>query len=140
MGGYNSRSVASMSRKRPSEVATASNPKRRTVTVATVEKWKRENDKGISTCTWVNYERSDANRDHVTSISCSVCSSFQDQLRGMRNFTPVYIDGSTNLRVSSLKDHAATDMHKKAMTLLKKKQGKDPCEYSPIVRAFVYHG
>lgn len=60
---------------------------------------------------------------------------FKDKLQGMRNFTSSFVDGSTNLRLSSLKDHAGTDMHARAMVLLKKKQGIDVCDYSPIARA-----
>ena len=28
----------------------------------------------------------------------------------MRNFRPAFIDGSTNIRISNVKDHTATDM------------------------------
>ena len=42
----------------------------------------------------------------------------------MRNFKPAFIDGSRNLRVSCVKEHATSSMHKKAMSL------------SPIARAF----
>ena len=124
-------------RKRSSSVPeVVPDPKRRGVTVNTVEKWKRDNDKALNTYTWLSYERSDADRDHVVSLSCSVCTTFKEQLTGMRNFTAAFINGSTNLRVSSVKDHASTDMHARAMLLLKKKQGQDVCEYSPIARMF----
>ena len=76
-----------------------------------------------------------AHRDHVKSMSCSVCTQFKGQLHGMRNFRPKYIDGSTNLRSSSFKNHAASEMHSRAMMLLKKKQAIDIRDYSPIARA-----
>ena len=53
----------------------------------------------------------------------------------MRNYTSVYIDGTTNLCTSSFKDHASSDMHARAMMLLKKDCGADVHEEAPIVRA-----
>ncbi len=47
----------------------------------------------------------------------------------MRTFRFAFIDGSTNVRVSSIKDHAATDMHSRAMLLYKKKQSTNVCDY-----------
>ena len=80
-----------------------STAKRRAVTVRTVEKWKAENDKELNTCTWLTFEMAD--RDHVGSLSCSVCSEFKNNLQGMRNYNAAFIEGSKNLRASNLKDH-----------------------------------
>ena len=49
-----------------------------------------------------------------------VCIQFQDKLRGMRNYSNAFIGESKNLRASSFKDHATSDMHARAMLLLKK--------------------
>ena len=46
-----------------------------------------------------------------------------------------YINGTTNLRTSSFKDHASSDMHTRAMILLKKDRGVDVREYTLIARA-----
>lgn len=53
-------------------------------------------------------------------LKCSVCTKFKSQLESMRNYNPAFIDGSTNVKTSSLKDHATVEMHKKAMILHKK--------------------
>ena len=37
----------------------------------------------------------------------------------MRNFSPAFIDGSTNIRISNVKNHATTYMHTRAMHLLR---------------------
>ena len=119
-------------RKRGSVDAIAPGPKRRSITAHTVEKWKRENDKNLNTASWLTYKMAD--RDHVKSIACSVCTMFNEKLKSMRNYTPAFIDGSVNLRTSSFKDHASSDMHARAMMLLKRKQAVDVHEYSPIAR------
>ena len=63
-----------------------------------------------------------AARGRVVALKCSVCCQFRDKLIGMRNYSAAYIEGSTNLRTSSFKDHAASEMHSCAMLLLKKQQ------------------
>ena len=39
---------------------------------------------------------------------------------GMRNYNAAFIEGTSNLRTSSFKDHASTEMHSRAMLLHKK--------------------
>ena len=55
-----------------------------------------------------------------------------DKIRGSRNFSPA---GSANLKTLSIKDHAKTDMHARAMLLLKREQSTNVCDYSPIARS-----
>ena len=57
---------------------------------------------------------------------------FNEKLQGIRNYNPAFVVGLKNLRVSSYKDHAATDMHKRAMLLSKKQSSSDVTEYAPI--------
>ena len=61
-----------------------------------------------------------------------MCIQFKDKLLSCRNFNPAFIEGSQNLRALSNKDHAATDMHRRAMALLHKSQSTDIIEYAPI--------
>ena len=95
-------------------------PKKRTVLKTTVDKWRAENDKTLNTALWLKYEANTANRTRVVSLKCS---RFLKKLTSMRNFNAAFVEGSVNLRVSSVKDHAASDMHSRAMLLLKKQVG-----------------
>lgn len=108
--------------------------KRRAVQRRTVEKWITENDRELNTSVWLKFDMAD--REHVSLLKCSVCSLFSKKLESMRNFRPAFIDGSHNIRVSSVKDHAATDMHSYAMLQLKKQQSSNVVEYAPIARCF----
>ena len=107
--------------------------KKRAVTVQTVEKWKLENEKAIGTASWLQYDKA-ADRQHVSALQCSVCVKFEESIRSCRNFNPAFIHGSTNLRASSFKEHARTDMYARAMLLLRKEQASDVTEYTPIAR------
>jgi hypothetical protein len=96
--------------------------KKRAVTIQTVEKWIMENDKDLDTATWLKFEK--LGRQTVTTLKCSVCIRYEDKLYGCRHFNPAFINGSSNLRCSSFKEHALTEMHKKAMSLFRKAQAR----------------
>ena len=72
---------------------------------------------------------------YVSYLKCSKCSRYADKIQGVRNFNPAFIEGSRNLRASAFKDHATTQMHKRAMLLFKKSQSKSITEYAPIAQA-----
>ena len=54
----------------------------------------------------------------------------------MRNYSAAFIEGLKNLTASSFKDHAATEMHKRAKLLFKRQNSSDIMDYSHIGRAF----
>ena len=116
------------------EALLAPDAKRRSVSVKTVEKWISKNDKGLSTATWLVFERTDSDWYHVARLKCSVCTRFKRQLEGVRNYNPAFIDGSTNMKASSFKDHASTEMHKKVMDLHKKSESNYSIQTTPIAK------
>ena len=116
----------------PTESSSSSGAKKRMVQRTTVEKWMKELDKEHSTSLWLKFEVAD--RDHVSLLKCSICSQFSEKLQSMRNFRSAFIDGSSNVRVSNVKEHAGTDMHSSAMHLLKKQHSSSVFEYAPIAR------
>ena len=85
-----------------------------------LEKWMAQNEKVLNTSIWLKFER--ANCNHVLSLKCTICSQFNDELASMWNYHQAFIEGMTNVRTSSLKEHGATDMHACAMVLFKKQQ------------------
>jgi hypothetical protein len=99
---------------------------------------RKTKEKDPSTATWLTFEHTDGNHYHVARLKCSVCTKFKSQLEGMRNYNPTFIDGSTNAKTSSFKDHTSTEMHKKAMDLHKKSDSNYNIQATPIIRA-LYH-
>ena len=104
-------------------------------TVKTVEKWIAEKDEELDTATWLKFVNG-ADRQHVASLKCSVCIKYEVRLYGCRHFNPAFIQGSSNLRCSSFKDHAVTEMHMKAMKLIQQAEAKDEYyqQHVPIAR------
>ena len=98
-------------------------PKKRRVMVKTVQKWVVESDREIDMFVWLKYDKVDC--EYMATLKCCVSAEFNEKLRGMRNYNPALAVGSKNLRVSSYKDHIVTNMHKRALLLLKKQSSTD---------------
>ena len=121
------------SRSSSSGSSSRSLPKKRAVQTKTVEERISQHDKLLNTSVWLKFDTAD--RHHVAMLRCSICSQFKTQLESMRNFRPAFIDGTTNVRISTVKDHAGTDMHARAMILYKKQRSTNVCDYAPIAKS-----
>jgi len=71
----------------------------------------------------------------VTTLKCKVCGKYRDKLCLMRNYRPAFIEGMSNICALTFKDHVATDMHQRAMTLEAKESASSVMEYAPITRS-----
>ena len=94
-----------------------------------------ENDRDLNTSVWLKFE---GDRNHVYSLKCAVHSQFKEKLSSMRNYRPAFIEGTTNVRTTAFKEHAATDMHAHSMVLFKKQHARDITEYSSIAAALLH--
>ena len=101
----------------------------------TVKKWILQSDRDLNMSLWLKFEMM-ADREHVSVLKCSVCGKYKDKLESMRNFQPAFIKGTSNVRTSTYKDHAFTEMHKRAIHLFKKDQSTSIFQYVPIAEAF----
>ena len=113
---------------------------KRQVTVATFEKRQRDFDRLHQTRTWLRCDRGQ-DRSLVDLLWCNVCRTYEDSIRGMKNFQTAWTAGSANMRTSNVLDHAASDQHKAAMTRLytdQAKANKQPItSYAPIARGLL---
>ena len=105
--------------------------KKRAVTKI-VEKWISENDQSLHTIRCLRFV---GDREYVTKLKCDVCRKFNDKLMTMRNYRSAFIEGTANVRASTFTDHAATEMHQRAMSLEAREKGASVMEYAPIARA-----
>ena len=63
--------------KRSFSLSTAPASKKYLVSKKTVQKWIRDNDKSLSTLTWLNFEM-DAHGDGVSLLRCKICYKFKE--------------------------------------------------------------
>ena len=77
----------------------------------TFEKWQREHELEYSTLTWLRCHL-DQDQVHVSSLFCTVCKKYERNVSSMKSFSPAWIEGSSNLRLSNMLDHAQSEVHK----------------------------
>ena len=77
----------------------------------------QDNDKSLNTLSWLDFEM---DGDEVSLLRCKICCKFKERLESMRNFRLAYIEGSSNVKTSSFKEHADSEMHKRAKELQRK--------------------
>ena len=72
-------------------------------------------------------------------LKCSVCTRFRSRIMHRRNFSDRWIVGADSVRTSNIRDHAHSEQHDHAMSLLKqesaKAEGKSCYSYAPIAMA-----
>ena len=76
----------------------------------------------------------------VRKFKCSVCSKFRSSIIHKRNFSDRWITGGADsIRTSNIRDHATSEQHSHAMSLLSKEQaaamGQSIVANAPIVVA-----
>ena len=80
----------------------------RTVTPATLEKWKSElADYFVSD--WLDYTV-DSN-GKVKHMKCKFCTKFENAIKTIPNYSNIFVMGSTNFKKSAVEDHAKNSKH-----------------------------
>ena len=80
---------------------------------------KRDFDREHKTLSWLECETCiEAGARVVTQLKCSVCKKFQSRIVGKRNFSDRWITGAESIRTTNIHDHAQSEQHIHAMTLL----------------------
>ena len=102
---------------------TAAKKTKRTVSLPTFRKWQRELNKVYDSVVWLKCEQNGATGT-VVAMFCEVCRNYKDKIQSLRNFSAVWIQGSTNLKMSSVTDHAKSDQHRTAMEHLRSERFK----------------
>ena len=102
------------------------------------QKWHRQYKRDYQTVSWL---RCELNRDktHVAPLYCEVCQKYVHSVQSLRNFSRVWMTGSTNLKCSNVVDDATSNVHKVAMVKKKadcmKASGQSVVLSSPIGRS-----
>ena len=91
----------------------------------TAERWKSNDLATYEANVWLTYdEEFIGGKKYCTSLKCKVCSEFETSINKRHNFSRTFIDGSTNFKVTSVIDHANSEIHKIALNLFRRKCGK----------------
>ena len=112
-------------------------PKRRKVMYSTYEKWRRDFDRECKTVTWLGCETEIAGgKRWVKRMHCTICKKYKERISGRRNYSERWISGADSLRTSNIRDHAHSDQHQHAMSLLQSEKaavrGESISSFAPI--------
>ena len=111
---------------------------KRQVSVATFKKWQTNYEQEYQSLTWLRCDVDQRDRSLVGLLWCAVCRRFEERIRGVKNFSNVWVTGSSNHKSSNVLDHGRSEQHKVAMTRLRVEQSRAPAStYAPIARSLL---
>ena len=119
----------------------AATKKKRRVSVSTFKQWQTLYEKDYQSLSWLRCTTDENDPSLVSTLTCAICTRFQSVIRSSKNFSNVWIVGSTNHRTSNIVDHAKSDQHTMAMNRLRVDQAKGKqlsiTTYSTIARSLL---
>ena len=86
---------------------------------------------------WLRCNTDDKDKSLVDTLCCQVCRQHEEEITSMKNFSHVWIVGSTHHKTSNVLDHFTSEQHKAAMILTRKASNKSVTSYSPIAKALL---
>ena len=120
---------------------TSSKKQKRQVTVATFEKWKSQYELQYKTLSWLKCDIDTDDKTLVSSLWCQACRKHERSITGMKNFSRAWVVGSSNQRTRNIVDHAKSEQHRSAMSLISTEAAKASnlpiTSYSPIAHCLL---
>ena len=111
-------------RKRVSDSALSTSSKKRKVTVTTFNKWKTQFERDYNTLSWLHCDVGKEDKTIVEVLWCEACRKHEERITGMKNFSRVWITGSSNQKTSNVVDHATSEQHRVAMARVRTEAAK----------------
>jgi len=115
-------------------------PKKRKVTYFMYNKWRCDFDRECKTVTWLGCETEMAGgKRWVKRLNCTICKKYKEWISGRRDYSEWWISGAESLRTSNISDHAHSNQHQHATSLLQREKaavrGESASSFAPIAAA-----
>ena len=117
--------------------APSAKKRKRQVSYTTFKKWQANLEKDHRTLSWLKCDLDASDRSVVDTLWCQVCRKYEERLQGMKNYSTIWITGSTNHKTSNVIDHSNSDQHKAAMIQVRKAANEPIKMYSPLARCLL---
>ena len=99
------------------------------VVAQTFEKWQAQYNATHQSLSWLHCDKGQRDNTLVSVLWCELCRKYVARVRGQKNFTNAWIEGTSNQRTSSVMDHANSSQNQASMMYLKAdlaKANKEP--------------
>ena len=114
-------------------------PKCRQVRLSTFTKWQAQLQRKHQTMMWLRCDTDKSNPNVVDTLWCHACRMSEAKIIGIKNYSSVWISGSTNHKTSCVVDHANSDQHRAAMNHARKASGMPITEYHQVALLLQRH-
>ena len=105
-------------KRKTTPIGSESKESKRQVSKETFLKWQRIYEKEYQSLQWLRAEMDDRDKSLVATLWCVVCRRYGKKICGIKNFSKVWIDGSSNHKTSNITDHAISEPHKTTILCL----------------------
>ena len=133
--------MATCKRKTTAVGLSSSKQSKRQASKETFLRWQRTYEKEYQSMGWLCAEMDDQDKSLVSTLWYVVCRQYENKICGIKKFSRVWIEGSSNHKTSNITDHAKSEPHKMAMVYFRKDQAKGRNEpitsYSPIAHSLL---
>ena len=112
---------------------------KRQASLACFKKWQSTYKREHQSLSWLRCDVDSCDKSIVDLLWCEVCRQHDDSIRGMKNYSAAWVNGTDNHKTSCIVDHATSSQHKAAMNRFRLKQAKANAvplaTFSPIVHS-----
>ena len=124
-------------------MATEVESTKRKVTFSTYQKWRRDFYSELKAVTWTGCAtETSAGKTYMTHLKCTICAKYKSRIIRRRNYSNRWITGADSLRTSTIRDHAMSEQHQHAMSILclekgSATRGESSAASTPIIAALM---
>ena len=114
---------------------------KRKVTFSTYQKWRHDFYSELKAVTWMGCAtETSAGNTYMTHLKCTICAKYKSRIIRRRNYSNRLITRANSLRTSTIRNHAKSEQHQHAMSILclekgSATRGESSAASTPIIAA-----
>ena len=131
----------STQKKQATPAWSASKKQKRQVTITTFKKWQTQLEREHQTLSWLRCDINTVGKELVDVLWHDACRKHERSITGIKNFSRVWLEGSSSHKTSYIVNHANSDQHQAAMIRVRSEAAKATSQpmtsYSPIAQSLL---
>ena len=111
------------------------------VTITMFNKWQTQLEREHQTLSWLRCDIDTVSKELMDVLWCDACRKHERSITGIKNFSRVWLEGSSSHKTSYIVNHANSDQHQAAMIRVRSEAAKATSQpmtsYSPIAQSLL---